>query len=147
MNVLLPVNVQHLHQGYGGREGQHVPYPQHSVGRLVLMIILQGRKSYHGTMVDNEYWTAVAVCFVASILSNIAKAGKNKLSNHGLFHPTGKVFGFIMFMQLFNTFNVGVMTGEQYFKAEADQITASCKADGGYFSSFIFLFSMDAIMP
>ena len=35
------------------------------------------------------------------------------------------------------------MTGEQYFKAEADQITASCKADGGYFSSFIFLFSMD----
>jgi hypothetical protein len=109
------------------------------------MIIMNGRQGFGGgMMVDQEYFTAVGVCFVASFLSKHgAEGAKTSSAIMDLTSVRGKVFAFLVFMQLFNTFNVGVMNGSEYFKAEEAQINAHCRADGGFFASFVFLMTMD----
>lgn len=108
------------------------------------MIIMSGRQSFGGHMVDQEYFTAVGVCFAASFLSKHgAEGAKTSSAIMDLTSVRGKVFAFLVFMQLFNTFNIGVMGGEGYFKNEADQMNAECRQDGSFFASFIFLMTMD----
>ena len=108
------------------------------------MMMLSGHSGFHGAFVPMEYFAGVAVCFIACVLSRHGAEGA-KLESSVIDYSSvaGKTFLFLIFSQLFNTFNVGVMSGEQYFASESENVTATCRIDTGFFASFIFLLTAD----
>jgi hypothetical protein len=104
-----------------------------------LMIMAIGRTSYAGgAFVPSEYYAGLAVCFANSLLS---RHGSETTSMASVaFDKNNKVtqcFLGLFIIALVNTFNVGVMGGEEYFQGEAT--SQQCRAHTAMFASFIFL--------
>jgi len=106
------------------------------------MIMATGRKSYHGRMVDSEFYTGAAVSFIMSVVSKLGSEGVTVSKNSWDMNNTAnRCFAVQMAFVLFNTFNCGVMGGEQYFSGET--MNAVCQTHVGFFTSFIFLSGLD----
>lgn len=106
------------------------------------MIVAKGRASYGGMQVDSEYFMGVAVTFIMGFVSRHGSEGHKTWSSvYDYGTRKGRAFLIMCFFVLFNTFNVGVMGGEQYFTGEA--MGPACQANVGFFASFIFLYLWD----